>query len=179
MHDEIANDISLLANFVGDNSSLQKPASKRLLESKLQNVYLRARDISTDIASIDLKDFKEELKNLIIQYNTGNIKVITNLEEFEWLKIADHKKIAIYRVLQELFINAKKHSNCNRITLMFKDKGVGRTITYIDDGIGFTKNKVKFNGIKNAENRIENIGGTFNFETGSDKGVKVIIKIKK
>ncbi len=179
VHDEIANDISLLANLVGDNSSLQNPSSKKILESKLQNVYLRARDISTDISSIDLKDFKEELKNLIIQYNTGSVNVITNLEDFEWSKIADHKKIAIYRVLQELFINTKKHSNCKRITLMLKDKGVNRIITYTDDGVGFNKNKVKFNGLSNAENRIENIGGSFNFETNPDKGVKVIINIKR
>ncbi len=179
VHDEIANDISLLANLVGDNSSLQNPSSKKILESKLQNVYLRARDISTDISSIDLKDFKEELKNLIIQYNTGNVNVITNLEDFEWSKVADHKKIAIYRVLQELFINTKKHSNCKRITLMLKDKGVNRIITYTDDGVGFNKNKVKFNGLNNAENRIENISGSFNFETNPDKGVKVIINIKR
>ncbi len=179
VHDEIANDISVLTNFVEENSDLHKASSKQILENKLHSIYLRARDISTDISSIDLEDFKEELKNLIIQYNTNHVNVITNLDDFEWFTVTDYKKIAIYRVIQELLINTKKHSRCKRVTLIFNDKEQDRIIIYTDDAVGFFKSDIKSHGLANAENRIENIGGTFNFETSPNQGFKAVIEIKR
>ncbi|WP_303318514.1 hypothetical protein Q4Q34_04175 [Flavivirga abyssicola] len=179
VHDEIANDISVLTNFVEDNLDLGKPSSKELLENKLHNIYLRARDISTDISSIDLTDFKKELKNLIVQYNTNHVNVITNLDDYDWQMIADYKKIAVYRVIQELLINAKKHSGCKRITLMLNDKAQNRIITYTDNGVGCIKSNIKSNGLANAENRINNIKGTFNFDTSLGNGFKATIIFQK
>ena len=61
IHDEIANDISVVCNFVGDNINLQNVSKIKVLEDKLQNIYLRARDISTNISGINLSDFKKEV----------------------------------------------------------------------------------------------------------------------
>ncbi|OED44381.1 hypothetical protein AB832_02055 [Flavobacteriaceae bacterium (ex Bugula neritina AB1)] len=121
----------------------------------------------------------EELKNLILQYNSNQVKVITNLSEFDWQMIPDYKKIAVYRVIQELFINAKKHSGCARITLMTKDVEKKRVITYTDDGIGCDISRVKTNGLINAENRMENIKGKLTFETSPRLGFRAILLFQK
>jgi signal transduction histidine kinase len=177
IHDELANDISVLANFI-ENSKQELTSSKtRFLENKLQNLYLRARDISNETSTIDLINFSDELRNLILQYNSKDVNVITNLPDLKWTNTSGYKKIAIYRVIQELLINTKKYSNCSKITLIGKDYKKIRTIIYNDNGIGVDKNKINTNGLTNAENRIENVKGTFNFETSIGKGFKAIIKL--
>ncbi|WP_159025426.1 tetratricopeptide repeat-containing sensor histidine kinase [Aquimarina sp. Aq78] len=179
IHDELANDISHLTSFVEKTEDIPIVSTKELLGNKLQNIYLRARDISIETATIDVDDFDGELMNLIQQYNTGDVSVITNVSEFEWTAIPDYKKIAVYRVLQELFINAKKHSDCKRITLMAKDSEKKRVIKYIDNGKGCNINAIKTNGLVNAENRIENIKGKFTFETSPKQGFRATIVFQK
>ncbi|MDY8134856.1 ATP-binding protein [Aquimarina sp. 2201CG5-10] len=175
IHDEVANDLSVLANYVDETPNLLTVDTKAFLENKLQNIYLRARDISVETASINLSGFSEELKNLILQYNTNQVKVITNISEFDWQMISDYKRIAIYRVIQELFINAKKHSSCTKITLIIKDQDKKRIITYRDNGIGVNIETIKKNGLVNAESRIENINGKFNFDTSPGNGFRAQI----
>ncbi|WP_139062498.1 tetratricopeptide repeat-containing sensor histidine kinase [Aquimarina megaterium] len=179
IHDELANDISHLTSFVEKTEDIPIVSTKELLGNKLQNIYLRARDISIETATIDIDDFEGELINLIQQYNTSDVSVITNVSEFEWTTIPDYKKIAVYRVLQELFINAKKHSHCKRITLMVKDSDKKRVIKYIDNGKGCNISTIKTNGLVNAENRIENIKGKLTFETSPEQGFRATIVFQK
>lgn len=179
VHDEIANDISVLTNYVEENSNLPMSSSENLLEQKLNNIYLRARDISTDNRSIDFSNFKEELSNLILQYNSNHVKVITNLSEFNWHLIQNYKKYEIYRVIQELLINTKKHSKCKRISLIFNEENKNRIITYTDDGVGSNMIHIKKNGLNNAENRIKKINGVFTFDTSPEKGFRAKIIFKK
>ncbi|WP_299434968.1 hypothetical protein [uncultured Aquimarina sp.] len=175
IHDELANDISNLASYVEKTAEASMPSTKEVLGNKLQNMYLRARDISIETATIDVDNFKKELLNLIQQYNTNAVRVITNLSEIEWTTTPDYKKIAVYRVLQELFVNAKKHSDCKRITLIARDSEKKRVITYTDDGVGCNISTVKTNGLVNAENRIDNIKGKLTFETSSGEGFRATI----
>ncbi|WP_132066215.1 tetratricopeptide repeat-containing sensor histidine kinase [Aquimarina spinulae] len=179
IHDELANDISHLTSFVEKTEDIPIVSTKELLGNKLQNIYLRARDISIETATVDVDEFEGELINLIQQYNTSDVSVITNVSEFEWTTIPDYKKIAVYRVLQELFINAKKHSHCKRITLMVKDSDKKRVIKYIDNGKGCNISTIKTNGLVNAENRIENIKGKLTFETSPEQGFRATIVFQK
>ncbi len=179
IHDELANDISHLTSFVEKTEDIPIVSTKELLGNKLQNIYLRARDISIETATVDVDEFEGELMNLIQQYNTSDVSVITNVSEFEWTAIPDYKKIAVYRVLQELFINAKKHSHCKRITLMVKDSDKKRVIKYIDNGKGCNIGVIKTNGLVNAENRIENIKGKLTFETSPEQGFRATIVFQK
>lgn len=84
------------------------------------------------------------------------------------------KKIILYRVLQELMINMKKHSHSTFVILSFSEKDNGIEIVYKDNGIGLGEIESKRkNGLLNVENRIYSIAGKLTFE--SEKGVKVII----
>ncbi|KJD37155.1 hypothetical protein PW52_01485 [Tamlana sedimentorum] len=179
IHDEVANEINLLTNYVENHSNSPMSSGENLLSNKLNNIYQRARNISASNNKIDFSNFKEELNNLLVQYNPTNIQLITNLVEFEWQSIANYKKGEIYLVLQELLVNAKKHSNASIITLILGDNNKQRTITYNDNGDGADLNKERLNGLKNAENRIKNIKGVFNFETSPGKGFQATIVFKK
>lgn len=108
-------------------------------------------------------------------YSTVGINVIVNgFDSFNWSLLKEHKKIALYRILQELLVNMKKHSQCSLVAISFKKMDNKIQVVYTDNGIGFSSDKVIIkNGLLNVENRIKAIKGTIIFDTASGKGFKV------
>lgn len=175
IHDELANDVSDLMNYV-ENELDTSPKSKLKLLNNLENVYLRTRDISTETASIDFYEFDQSLKHLLVQHNKADVKVIINaINTINWKKVPDHKKLAVYRVLQELMVNMKKHSQAQLVSVMFKKNTTTNEIWYADDGKGCDLDVISLNGLKNAESRMKEIGGRLTFETSEGHGFKAFI----
>lgn len=175
IHDELANDMSDLMNYVENDLETSQENKTKLLTT-LQDVYLRTRDISTETASVDFVNFSESLKYLLIQHNKKDVKVIVNdINTIDWLKVPDYKKLAVHRSLQELMVNMKKHSQAQLVTVVFKTHKNKNEIWYTDDGQGCTLDEIKLSGLSNAEFRIKEIGGKLTFETSQGNGFKAII----
>ena len=75
-------------------------------------------------------------------------------------------------------INMKKHSQATLVSVKFEKIENILKIKYTDNGLGMGNvgNK-KLSGIKNTENRIENIGGDIIFEKNLQKGLHVNMSI--
>ncbi len=176
VHDELANDMSDVMSFVENN--LEVPVNKKTaLLNNLEDLYIRTRDISTETASIDLINFSESLKHLLIQHNRKGTKIITNnIDTINWSKVPDHKKMAVFRSVQELLVNMKKHSQAKVVSVVFKEDRRKKEILYSDDGIGVSIEDVKLNGLQNVESRIASIGGSINFITSKGNGFKALLK---
>ena len=178
IHDELANDMSNIMNYV-ENELETSEHNKTKLLTTLQDVYERTRDISTETASIDLINFPESLRYLLIQHNNPNVKIIINdVNTIEWQTISDHKKLAVYRTLQELMVNMKKHSQAHLVTVVFKKNDKKNEIWYTDDGRGDSLEHMRQGGLSNAESRMKEIGGKLTFETSQGNGFKSIITFK-
>lgn len=176
VHDELANDMSDLINFVEHNTDIND-SKKALLLDNIEDIYLRTRDISTQTGSIDLENYQASIKHLLMQHNKQNTKVlIHNVGAIEWHNVAEHKKMVIYRCLQELMVNMKKHSNAKMVSIAFKNHGKKKEIRYVDDGIGCDPINLRRNGLLNVESRIKGIGGSFNFKTSMGDGFKASIE---
>lgn len=176
VHDELANDMSDLMNFVENDIEVTE-VKKSLLLDNIEDIYLRTRDISTETGSIDLVNFSDSIKHLLMQHNKQDTKVITNnVNTIDWQNIEEHKKVVIYRCLQELLVNMKKHSKAKVVSVVFKNHIRKNEIRYVDDGLGFSIDETKLNGLSNVESRIKGIGGSFNFTTSKGNGFKATIK---
>ena len=176
VHDELANDMSDLMNFVENDIEVAQ-AKKSLLMDNIEDIYLRTRDISTETGSIDLVNFSDSIKHLLMQHNKPETKVVTNnVNTIDWQNLAEYKKVVIYRCLQELLVNMKKHSNAKVVSIMFKNHNKNNEIRYVDDGLGFSIDKTKLNGLSNVESRIKGIGGNFNFTTSKGNGFKATLE---
>jgi signal transduction histidine kinase len=100
------------------------------------------------------------------------------LEIVNWDALETNKKIIIYRVLQELLVNMKKHSQCSLAVITFKKNENKLQIDYSDNGIGAAFDKINSkNGLQNVENRILAIKGSITFDTKPEKGFKTSFKI--
>jgi tetratricopeptide (TPR) repeat protein len=176
VHDELANDMSDLINAIEHDPDLNTD-KKMLLLDNIEDIYLRTRDISTQTGSIDLDNYEASIKHLLMQHNKHNTKVlIHNISAIEWQQVAAHKKMVLYRCLQELMVNMKKHSKAKIVSIAFKNHGAKKEIRYVDDGVGCGETHINRNGLLNVESRIKGIGGTFIFKTSKGNGFKASIK---
>lgn len=168
VHDEVANDVYRLMTLLQASES----DSAAILDD-LEAIYLKTRDISRENTFIDLSEnFSETLNDLMLVYTDSDCSVITKgNQDIQWQQINDDKKRAVYRILQELLTNMKKHSNATLVVIKFKQFGKKISVEYRDNGVGSRLQKK--NGLQNAENRIFVLNGTITFETEPGNGFKV------
>lgn len=177
IHDEVANDVYNIMNKIQYTT-----VNNTQILDDLDKVYLQTRNISHENNTIETGiKFEKFLKNMLSGYNNEHCKIfIKNLQEAKLQLIEKHKQITIYRVLQELMVNMKKHSEANLVVISFSVDKNYCSIKYSDNGIGINEEALTLrNGLKNVENRIKAIDGTVTFETTLNKGFKVSIFFKK
>lgn len=171
IHDEVANDIYQAMAKVESNTPKEK------LLDFLDNIYFKTRDISRENRIITQNDdFIVSLKDLMSSYKSVHVNVISKgLSNVNWNKIPLLKQVTIFRVIQELLTNMKKHSSANLVVLIFNTTNNKIEINYNDNGVGAN---LKFkSGLQNTENRIDTIGGKITFETRPDSGFKAKLVI--
>ncbi len=175
LHDELANDVYHTMAFA-ETQNLASSQNKEQLLNHLETIYTRTRNISKENSSIETGiHFLSYLKEMMASFNTDEVNILVNgLDTFNWDLLENNKKITVYRVLQELLVNMKKHSKCSLVVLNFKKNEKKLQIDYSDNGLGADFDKINLkNGLQNVENRILSIKGTITFDIKSEKGFKV------
>lgn len=172
IHDELANNIYNIM------SRLETVASEEDLDS-LEKIYGQTRDISRENNEIATGNDFGELLILNLSHNSGSSRLILKGEKsVNWKKFSKEKKIVTYRVLQELMVNMKKHSEANFVAISFNHQAKKLEIRYSDTGKGSTLEEIKLgNGLQNVENRIISVKGLITFETKQGEGLKAKIQI--
>ncbi|MFG4004468.1 tetratricopeptide repeat-containing sensor histidine kinase [Flavobacterium aquidurense] len=178
LHDELANDIYHTMAFA-ESRNLALAENRVQLINNLEAIYSRTADISKEkCAIITDKNYVSALREMIAGFGTPNTSITINrLDSVNWQNIEKSNKATIYRVLQELLVNMKKHSNASLVGIHFKTSEKNIIINYTDNGKGIDLNNITFkNGLHNIENRILNIKGKIEIDSVADKGFKVFIK---
>ncbi len=170
VHDEVANDMYKVMTSLENN-----PGIDNGVLDDLERIYSKTRDISRENSAIDLnQDYGLQLNDLLLSYKNQNVTIVTrNLSKIDWKDVSEIKKTAIYRVLQELMTNMRKHSMASSVALVFTQVGSKIAIKYRDNGIGCEL--FKKNGLQNTESRIASINGTISFESKKNDGFKATI----
>jgi len=179
LHDELANDVFQTMAFA-ETQDLSSKQNKNVILNNLYAIYSRTRNISNENNSIDTgKDFINGFKEMISGFNSKEVTVLVNgMDLIEWMKLESNKKIVVYRVVQELLVNMRKHSKCSLVVLSFKNNKNKLQIDYSDNGVGAILNEINLrNGLRNVENRITNVKGSITFDTNSSKGFKTSFTI--
>ncbi len=167
IHDELANDIYHVM------TSLEPVAPSPMVD-KLERIYQRTRDFSRENSEIITgEEYLKGLLNMLAGAVPSGTKLVVRGENsVDWNRLKPENKIVVYRVLQEMMVNMKKHSNAKLVALVFTAENRNLKISYSDNGVG-TEQKVleHGNGIKNLKDRLKTIKANAIFET-SQKGVK-------
>ena len=178
IHDELANDVYHTISYA-ENTDLSDGNNKVKLLDHLEDVYNRTRNISKENSFIPTgTEYVGYLKNMLLEFQNSQVKIITaGIDDFSWDNLNKIKKVVLYRIIQELLVNMKKHSGADLVVIKFSKSNKYDEIQYTDNGVGFDKNDKKIkNGLQNVETRIKTINGTITFESKVKKGVKAVLR---
>jgi len=179
LHDELANDVFQVMTYA-ETQDLTSEKNKEFLVNTLDTIYSRTRNISRENSSIDTgSNFVPNLKEVLSSYNSSVTTILVNGLDPDLLNAFDsYKKIVLYRILNELLVNMKKHSQCSLVVISFKKVENHLQLDYTDNGIGVSSDKLILkNGLQNVENRILDLKGSITFDNETKKGFKVRILI--
>jgi signal transduction histidine kinase len=173
IHDELANDVFNVMSSIDGKVSIP-------VIDHLENIYLRTRNISRENSEIDTgENFLAYLKATLANIAPEDTRLFISGETtVKWERLEEEKKIVIYRVLQELMVNMKKHSRASLVAISFAERKNTLEINYSDNGQGVALHKLKKGGgLRNVENRIFSIDGKITFESSAGKGFKANIQV--
>ncbi|MGB7786585.1 MAG: ATP-binding protein [Salinimicrobium sp.] len=172
IHDELANDLYGVMSRLG-------PAVPEQTVDRLEKIYRRTRDISRENAEIDTGGNFPAFLTSMLSDQTGSAKLIVRGDNaVKWDKLSEEKKIVLYRVLQELMVNMKKHSDTKLVAIVFDQKPKLLEVQYSDTGKGAaSENFDRGNGLKNVKKRLSSVGGKIALTTREGEGFKARISI--
>jgi len=145
-----------------------------LIDNTLQQVRKISHNLYTPI--FNSKDLQIRLTTLANDYTSKDLEYHVLFHNWPTTENEDIK-VHIYRITQELFQNAQKHSKAKQVFMQFlktdKDECL---VMYEDDRQGIKESLVEGLGIKNIAYRIETMNGKMKIENHTS-GLSIIIKL--
>lgn len=165
------------------------PETIELVKHRLNDQISFIREACYDLNPPFLKEIGlvDSLSILLNKYTeAGDFEIFFQVDREDlYSSINQEVIVSIYRIVQELMVNAKKHScaKCIFISLRLIEEKL--ILLYEDDGVGFDSytflnNKNHF-GLSSMQERIKSINGQLSINSEVNQGtiIKVIIDITK
>jgi len=96
-------------------------------------------------------------------------------------KLNNHIRSQMFRILQELLLNIRKHATARQVNVSLIEDGQQFSMAIDDNGKGFDTEKVLTNnssfGLKNSRKDAHQIGAQFSLKSCLGKGTRVVISL--
>jgi signal transduction histidine kinase len=187
MHDDLGSGLTKIA-------ILSEVVKKQLAEpekakEQLEKIAVSSRELVDNLQDIiwvlnPKNDNLESLSSYIREYALHYFEPFGIQVNFKYLDhfltdpLSEEQRRNIFLTVKESFNNIAKHAWCNTVTVAIEEIDKAILISIEDDGKGFNVTGVRpfANGLKNMQNRIELVGGTYTI--GSSLGQGTITQIK-
>lgn len=127
------------------------------------------------LTDFGLIDALQALCDKLAQNTDIKITFIKNLADE---RFPSEIELTLYRMAQELFGNAVKHSGASAIQLLLTREGTALEMSFSDNGKGFDMDNVKHGfGLKNLQSRAQLINGKLHTYTKLLNGTLTTIKV--
>ena len=174
VHDVVANGLYRVMSELENQERMDKDS----MLDRIEDLYEKSRDISYDDPIENTQPPHTRIAELLKSFATEHIHIaIAGNSEALWAPISSTVFNEIEHVLQELMVNMKKHSRADKVGVRFERNQNQLHIFYSDNGVGMPGEIKPNNGLRNTGNRISSIGGTINFGSRADNGLKIEITI--
>ena len=156
------------------------------LKSTVRKALMEVRGIIFDLRPpyLEKQTLEESIQDLIDTFSDeSNINIKFKMLNYD--KCNNTVEIGIYRIVQELICNVKKHSKANYVEILI-EKGTNYLfISFKDDGVGFNLEEVIHEsklrkisyGIVGILDRVEGLGGKVDINSRINQGTKYRIKV--
>lgn len=185
LHDSVGQVLSAIKlnlhrldkNCISETTQPLLADTRRLTDECIQEI----RNIIHNVLPPVLTDYGllvavEALSSKVEQNTHIKVKFSKNMPD---QRFPHEIELALYRIAQELFGNAIKHSDATVIYLSINKEGNYMVMEFKDNGVGFNQGGVTQGfGIKNLESRVQLINGEINIYSKPLNGTLTTIKLK-
>lgn len=133
-------------------------------------LHLRPTELEGKSLVDGMKMIFKELKE------KSNLKVVFKYNE---LALPKDMEEHLFRIVQEIVSNTLKHARAHQMDVFLYREGKQLHLRMVDDGVGFEQEKLErlSYGLKNIQERVEDMAGTIKIRTSPHKGVAVDIRV--
>ena len=137
----------------------------RVLLLHLRPTELEGKSLVEGMEMI-FRELKEK-SNLTVVFKHNEVSIPKDMEEH------------LFRIVQEIVSNTLKHARAQQMDVFLHQEGKQLHLRMVDDGIGFEQEKLErlSYGLKNIQERVEDMAGTIKIRTSPQKGVAVDIRV--
>lgn len=182
LHDDIGSTIATAKRLLTELQEVSTPEEIKRITDETRFLISEANDDIRRIThnlmppNFERLGLKNALQYLVQRAGSKNL-------DFEFIcfgeevKLDPEKEINLYRITSELIHNVQKHSGASKaaVQLIFYPTQV--VITVEDNGTGFKVESHSGLGLSNIKLRVEYIGATVNFDSGS-QGTHAMIELR-
>lgn len=156
------------------------------LKSTVKKALIEVRGIIFDLRPpyLEKQTLEESIQDLIDTFSDeSNVNIRFKMLNYD--KCNDTIEIGVYRIVQELICNVKKHSKANYVDILIEKGKEYLFINFTDDGIGFDLDEVVHEsklrkisyGIVGILDRVEGLGGKVDINSRMNKGTRYRIRL--
>ncbi len=185
LHDSLGGLLSTVKNHFTtiqkEIEQIEKLDLTKKTNALIDEACIEVRRISHNMMphALSLSGLKGAIEDLGEQLNEQGYE--TTIEISSTLKSIDEtKKITIYRLVQELISNIRKHANAKTVLIQLLTHQNEISLIIEDDGVGFDYEKVIAKGgmgLNSINSRVEFLDGKINWDSEINKGSTVTINI--
>lgn len=129
--------------------------------------------------SLNEQGFMESLYQLVEDIgHARDMEIHIRHAGFDESKVADNRRLVLYRIIQEQLNNVLKHSQAEEVVIELKPSGSHTQLTIRDNGVGFNVADVRPGmGLNNIRNRIEVFNGEMEIDSAPGNGCSLRVKV--
>ena len=180
LHDGIGGNlagIKLQLSNLDETTALNKE-----IISQVDQTYELVREISHDLTPkmFSTNNFSYLLEHYSKKINSsGKIDFALFIHPKKLIdEIADKLKVEVYQIIQELSTNALKHAKAKHLELHINIHNGILQLLFEDDGVGFDTSTSKEGiGLKNIQQRLQQLNATVILDSAINRGTAVTIEI--
>ncbi len=182
IHDETGPALLYAQALAKANRTEQPTANKSELEKQIERTMEVIRHLSHDLKSdklVTLFDLAQQTRATLDKLNPDNEFAYSITEDIDRKQFISHLQFTQIRaLLNECITNSIKHADFKNISIALRQNGNKLTITYQDDGKGWeTKPESNGIGIKNMEERVLQLNGTWKLDNSYPEGYSIKITV--
>ena len=185
IHDGIAQSIYMLSLNLETCADLAKQREK--LKERLDTLVDMSKETLLEVRHyiFDLKPYLAGDKGMasMVENQVREFKMVSGVPTTlhtsgEERQLPLSVATCLYRVTQEALANAFKHAHPSEVGVSLEFAPDGVQLVVQDDGQGFdAMNPASGHGLRNMNQRAEELGGTFTLDSAPGKGTQVAIKL--
>ncbi|UQB70378.1 ATP-binding protein [Epilithonimonas zeae] len=178
LHDGIAGSLAGINYMLDKENGALRNNNILIIQKHINTLHEEIREISHDLSNnfLEEKTFYQLINHLAKQNEDNGIETNTLFFPENALdNISEELKTNLYRIVQELLVNIRKHAFASKTQISVTQQENFICLMIEDNGKGFNINGTKGIGLKNIEERLKVFDANLEIDTSVNNGTTIII----